>query len=61
MAGATAKSTPKASKIDEKELARLHKQDYWLQITRAKLVIDLIFVCMSKNTEIDSLLMVYSL
>jgi len=44
MAGATAKSTPKASKIDEKEQARLHRQDYWLQITRAKLVMDLIFV-----------------
>ncbi|CAA7259531.1 unnamed protein product [Cyclocybe aegerita] len=44
MSGATAKSRPKASKIDEKELARLRKQDYWLQVTRAKLVMDLIFV-----------------
>jgi len=31
--------------VDEKELARLQKQDYWLQITRAKLLMDLIFVC----------------
>jgi len=44
MTGATAKSKPKSSKIDEKELSRLRKQDYWLQITRAKLVMDLIFV-----------------
>jgi len=44
MAGATAKSTPNASKIDEKELTRLQKQDYWLYISRAKLVMDLIFV-----------------
>ncbi|KAJ3487172.1 hypothetical protein NLJ89_g11739 [Agrocybe chaxingu] len=44
MSGATAKSRPKASKIDERELARLRKQDYWLQVTRAKLVMDLIFV-----------------
>lgn len=44
MTGATAKSKPKSTKIDEKELARLQKQDYWLQISRAKLVMDLIFV-----------------
>ncbi|KAJ3575166.1 hypothetical protein NP233_g1268 [Leucocoprinus birnbaumii] len=44
MTGATSKSQPKATKIDEKELARLQKQDYWLQISRAKLVMDLIFV-----------------
>lgn len=47
MSGATAKSKPTTSKIDEKELSRLQKQDYWLQITRAKLVMDLIFVCKS--------------
>lgn len=45
MTGATAKSKPKDTKLDEKELSRLQKQDYWLQITRAKLVMDLIFVC----------------
>ena len=45
MNGATAKSTPSASKIDEKEMRRLHKQDYWLLITRTKLMMDLIFVC----------------
>ncbi|PPQ65219.1 hypothetical protein CVT26_000196 [Gymnopilus dilepis] len=44
MTGATAKSKPKASKIDEKELSRLRTQDYWLQVTRTKLLMDLIFV-----------------
>ncbi|KAJ2916520.1 hypothetical protein MD484_g3930, partial [Candolleomyces efflorescens] len=44
MSGASAKSKPKASKLDEKELSRLQKQDYWLQVTRAKLAMDLIFV-----------------
>lgn len=47
MTGATAASKPKASKLDEKELSRLRTQDYWLQITRAKLLMDLIFVCAS--------------
>ncbi|TEB35516.1 hypothetical protein FA13DRAFT_1684101 [Coprinellus micaceus] len=47
MSGATAKSKPKISKVDEKELSRLRKQDYWLQVTRAKLVMDLIFVSYS--------------
>lgn len=45
MAGATAKSKPASSKQDEKEISRLQKQDYWLQVTRAKLTMDLIFVC----------------
>ena len=44
--GASAKSKPRVSKLDEKELSRLRRQDYWLQMTRAKLVMDLIFVCM---------------
>jgi len=44
MSGATAKSKPTASKIDEKELSRLRTKDYWLQISRAKLTMDLIFV-----------------
>jgi hypothetical protein len=44
LSGATAKSKPTATKADEKELARLQKQDYWLQLSRAKLVMDLIFV-----------------
>ncbi|KAG6855023.1 hypothetical protein C0991_005952 [Blastosporella zonata] len=44
MTGTTAKSKPKGTKLDEKELSRLRKQDYWLQISRAKLVMDLIFV-----------------
>jgi hypothetical protein len=49
MSGATAKSKPTTSKIDEKELARLRRQDYWLQMSRAKLVMDLIFVCALKS------------
>ncbi|KDR83551.1 hypothetical protein GALMADRAFT_235764 [Galerina marginata CBS 339.88] len=44
MSGATAKSKPKTSKLDEKELSRLRNQDYWLQVTRTKLLMDLIFV-----------------
>lgn len=44
MTGATAKSNPAASKTDGKELARLQRQDYWIQITRLKLLMDLIFV-----------------
>lgn len=44
MTGTTSKSIP-ASKHDEKELRRLQKKDYWLQITRAKLLMDLVFVC----------------
>lgn len=45
MSGASTKSKPSISKIDEQELSRLQRQDYWLQVTRAKLVMDLIFVC----------------
>jgi len=45
MTGATAKSKPEISKLDDKELSRLLKQDYWLQVTRAKLLMDLVFVC----------------
>jgi len=44
MTGATTKSNPVASKVDSKELARLQRQDYWIQITRYKLLMDLIFV-----------------
>ncbi|KIL00364.1 hypothetical protein PAXRUDRAFT_821736 [Paxillus rubicundulus Ve08.2h10] len=42
--GATSKSRPKATKLDEKELARLRRQSYWLHASRAKLIMDLIFV-----------------
>ena len=45
LTGATAKSKPQISKLDDKELSRLKRQDYWLQVTRAKLLMDLIFVC----------------
>ncbi|KAL0949629.1 hypothetical protein HGRIS_009674 [Hohenbuehelia grisea] len=44
MGGATAKSQGSGSKHDHKELSRLQTKDYWLQISRAKLVMDLIFV-----------------
>lgn len=44
-AGQTAKSNPKNSKIDETELSRLRTKDHWLQVSRAKLTMDLIFVC----------------
>ncbi|KAJ6509972.1 hypothetical protein C8R47DRAFT_964396 [Mycena vitilis] len=44
MTAATSKSKPASSKQDDKELSRLQKQDYWLQVTRAKLAMDLIFV-----------------
>ncbi|KAL7282131.1 hypothetical protein ACG7TL_003600 [Trametes sanguinea] len=44
MAGTTAKSNPTANKLDEKELVRLQRQDYWIQITRLKLLMDLVFV-----------------
>jgi hypothetical protein len=45
MTGATAKSKPRSSKVDEQELARLRRESFWLQVGRAKLVMDLIFVC----------------
>ncbi|TBU48477.1 hypothetical protein BD309DRAFT_949541 [Dichomitus squalens] len=44
MAGATGKSNPSAQKFDHKELARLQRQDHWIQVTRLKLLMDLIFV-----------------
>ncbi|KAK1236676.1 hypothetical protein PQX77_000032 [Marasmius sp. AFHP31] len=43
MSGATEKSKSSASKLDEKELARLQTRDYWLHISRMKLFMDLIF------------------
>ena len=45
MAGATAKSTPQRTKVDDRELKLLQKQAYWLQVQRTKLLMDLIFVC----------------
>lgn len=44
MSGATSKSQPKASKVDEKELTRLQRKTHWLKLSRMKLVMDLIFV-----------------
>ncbi|KAH8106224.1 hypothetical protein BXZ70DRAFT_425466 [Cristinia sonorae] len=44
MGGATAKSNPTNDKLDRKELARLQRQDYWIQMSRLKLIMDLIFV-----------------
>jgi len=46
MTGVTAKSKPRATKMDARELSRLQKQDFWLQVSRAKLAMDLVFVCM---------------
>ena len=45
--GASTKSNPSASRIDNTELERLKKKDYWLVVTRNKLLLDLIFVCES--------------
>jgi hypothetical protein len=45
MTGATSKSKGKSTKLDERELARLQRRDYWLQISRTKLLMDLIFSC----------------
>ena len=47
--GASTKSNPSANKIDETELERLRKQDYWLVVTRNKLLLDLVFVCKSSG------------
>ncbi|KAK7695674.1 hypothetical protein QCA50_000310 [Cerrena zonata] len=44
MTGATTKSNPSANRVDHKELERLQRQDYWIQVTRMKLLMDLIFV-----------------
>ncbi|EIW82219.1 hypothetical protein CONPUDRAFT_136751 [Coniophora puteana RWD-64-598 SS2] len=43
-AGATAKSQPRNTRIDSRELARLQKKTYWLEVSRWKLIMDLIFV-----------------
>jgi hypothetical protein len=47
MAGQTAKSQPRNNQIDETEIGKLETQDYWLRVHRAKLLMDLIFVCQS--------------
>ncbi|KAL6299113.1 hypothetical protein BKA93DRAFT_820076 [Sparassis latifolia] len=44
LTGVTGKSNPAAQKVDEKELARLRRQDYWIQVTRMKLLMDLVYV-----------------
>ncbi|TCD71321.1 hypothetical protein EIP91_011092 [Steccherinum ochraceum] len=44
MAGTTSKSNPTNDKLDRKDLTRLQRQDYWIQISRWKLIMDLIFV-----------------
>ncbi|THH33795.1 hypothetical protein EUX98_g403 [Antrodiella citrinella] len=44
MNGTTAKSNPTNNKLDNKDLTRLRRQDYWIQISRWKLIMDLIFV-----------------
>jgi len=42
--GASSKSNPHNTKIDENELKRLEEQDYWLRMMRNKLLMDLVFV-----------------
>jgi hypothetical protein len=32
-------------RTEEKELQRLRTKDYWMQVQRAKLLMDLVFVC----------------
>jgi|SRR5712671_1833273 len=53
MAGATAKSTPRNTKIDDRELKLLQKQAYWLQVQRTKLLMDLIFVCEWRDAPLN--------
>jgi hypothetical protein len=43
-AAATGKSVP-SRKYEDKELQRLQTKDYWLQLARSKLLLDLLFVC----------------
>ena len=45
MSGASEKSRSTASKLAEKELEKLRRQDFWLRIQRTKLLLDLLFVC----------------
>ena len=47
MTGATTNSKSATSKAAERELEKLHKQDFWLRIQRTKLLLDLLFVCKS--------------
>jgi hypothetical protein len=51
--GASTKSNPSANKIDETELERLRKQDYWLVVTRNKLLLDLVFVCKFSGAKLS--------
>ena len=52
--GTTSKSRPKIAKLDEKELARLRRKSYWLQVSRMKLIMDFIFVCKKEATPTSS-------
>lgn len=47
MSGQTANSKSANTKAIEKEMEKLHRQDFWLRIQRTKLLMDLIFVCTS--------------
>ncbi|EJD01047.1 uncharacterized protein FOMMEDRAFT_21505 [Fomitiporia mediterranea MF3/22] len=44
ISGATEKSKSSASRVAEKELEKLRRQDFWLRIQRTKLLLDLLFV-----------------
>ncbi len=61
MTGTTAKSKPRASKIDERELSRLQKKDFWLLVTRTKLIMDLVFVCQCSHLILHAVLTTHSL
>jgi len=44
-------SGARTTKEDEEEVGRLEEQEYWLGIVRAKLMMDLIFVCESRGLQ----------
>jgi len=41
---------------DEAELTKLRRQQYWSQVQRMKLLMDLIFVCASRHSPVMNLL-----
>lgn len=57
MSGATAKSNPTATRLDDKELGRLRRQDRWIVLSRIKLLMDLVFVCECLSVSIGFLLL----
>ncbi|KAI6034295.1 hypothetical protein BKA83DRAFT_4460754 [Pisolithus microcarpus] len=49
MSGATSKSQPKASKVDEKELTRLQRKTHWLKLTRTETTYDVFRLSRGKD------------